>query len=603
MRHILCIHLLNWPIDRLIRRLRWRKQQPPNLLLVHTVANRQIIVAADCASLQQGIRPGQTLTEARVRLADPLVRLWQPAEDSKALEALGRYLMRFTPVVATTTCDATNLFTEASSAAQKRPAASPLDPSVLYLDLTGCEHLFGGLDAMLRTIAQTLTRLCLFARLAVATNPTAAYALTCCAGSALPVAESDSPADILCCLPVASLRFEDRILHLLNQLGIETIAQLLKLPRNQLASRFGPSLLQRLDQALGVIPQPLVPLPCHRPIEGKMEFEGPVIQPEAIEEAFRRVLSPIIEQCYRRGQGLCELKVTLPRPDDASLTFSLQLSHPTRSPKLLLNLFRCAMEQQQMAAAPLSHSSLRRSASPSIGQGRHYVAQPNFDAAFIGLRLKATRLDALTEQQTSLDGQDEPADLEQWMETIDRLRIRFGPDSIVQAKPVESHLPEHAFAIVPAEEPQRHQGTKAQLPVHSQSASLSSPASDSEPSPWAITEATSGTSRCLKQGQALACTAAVGSAHRPLTLLPTPQEIRVTVSPSDDRDGRPIQFSDEDGFHRVAHWVGPERIASQWWEGHNKTRDYFDVEDDAGRRHWIFRVQETGHWYLHGVFS
>ena len=193
-----------------------------------------------------------------------------------------------------------------------------------------------------------------------------------------------------------------------------------------------------------------------------------------------------------------------------------------------------------------------------------YISQPNFDAAFLGLQLSATRLDALGQQQANMVETDEEAGMEQWQETLDRLRIRFGPDSIVQAQLVESHLPEHAFKLAPADEPQRHGDTKA--------------------------------SPCL-------CASVVHTAHRPLTLLPTPQEIRVTVSPSDDRDGRPIQFSDEDGFHRVVHWVGPERISGEWWEGRNKTRDYFDVEDEAGRRQWIFRVHETGRWFLHGVFA
>jgi protein ImuB len=72
------------------------------------------------------------------------------------------------------------------------------------------------------------------------------------------------------------------------------------------------------------------------------------------------------------------------------------------------------------------------------------------------------------------------------------------------------------------------------------------------------------------------------------------------VSPSDDREGRPVMFSHEGQVHRVAHAVGPERIAGQWWDGHDKTRDYFDVQDEQGRRFWVFRVAETGKWYLHG---
>ena len=75
------------------------------------------------------------------------------------------------------------------------------------------------------------------------------------------------------------------------------------------------------------------------------------------------------------------------------------------------------------------------------------------------------------------------------------------------------------------------------------------------------------------------------------------------VSPSDDREGRPVMFVHEDGVHRVAHCVGPERIAGRWWDGNDKTRDYFDVQDETGRRFWVFRVTQTGKWYLHGVFE
>ena len=595
MKHILCVHLLNWPIDRLARRLRLRPPDPqrhegretvaattplrgkegqgitaPQLLIVHAVANRQTVVAADAAALRLGIRPGQTLTEARIRSTNLLIHPWQPGDDVRGLESLGRYLMRFTPVVATTTCDATDLFSEPSSPMD--PAVTPssrlggaLSAAVLYLDLTGCEQLFGGLDDLLGTIARALAGLRIFARLAVAPNPAAAYALTFSVGPSIPVIEAASLREILAPLPIDCLRLDDRTLHLLHQLGIETMGQLLKLPRNQLASRFGRGILQRIGQTLGEIAEPLVPLPCHRPIEGRMDFEGAVGQPEAMEEAFRRVLPAMIEECYRRGQGFRELRITLPRPDEPPLSFTLQLSGPTRNPRLLLNLFRCAMEQQQRKTgrSAVPHSARGRDVpSPrqlaaTPGGSLRYIAQPNFDAAFLGLQLSATRLDTLVQQQANMVEADGQAGLEQWQETLDRLRIRFGQESIVQAQLVESHLPEHAFKLTPA-------------------------------------VADPGVPPCLS--------VSVVSPHRPLTLVPTPQEIRVTVSPSDDRDGRPIQFGDEDGFHRVVHWVGPERISGEWWEGRNKTRDYFDVEDETGRRHWIFRVHETGRWFLHGLF-
>ena len=82
-----------------------------------------------------------------------------------------------------------------------------------------------------------------------------------------------------------------------------------------------------------------------------------------------------------------------------------------------------------------------------------------------------------------------------------------------------------------------------------------------------------------------------------------PQEIRVTSGPSHDGDGVPLTFACGRTVHRLAHATGPERICGVWWEGRHKTRDYYDVEDETGRRFWVFRVLETGKWYLHGEYE
>ena len=93
------------------------------------------------------------------------------------------------------------------------------------------------------------------------------------------------------------------------------------------------------------------------------------------------------------------------------------------------------------------------------------------------------------------------------------------------------------------------------------------------------------------------------SSSRPPHLLARPVEIGVMVSPSEDRDGRPVTFTWNGHHYTVTHWIGPERIAGLWWTGHDKTRDYFEVEVPEGMRFWMFRVAETGKWYLHGVYG
>ena len=62
-------------------------------------------------------------------------------------------------------------------------------------------------------------------------------------------------------------------------------------------------------------------------------------------------------------------------------------------------------------------------------------------------------------------------------------------------------------------------------------------------------------------------------------------------------------------MHEVARAEGPERIAGEWWRRDMPERDYFRVEDDCGRRFWLFREglyeRETAmpNWYVHGVFA
>ena len=58
-------------------------------------------------------------------------------------------------------------------------------------------------------------------------------------------------------------------------------------------------------------------------------------------------------------------------------------------------------------------------------------------------------------------------------------------------------------------------------------------------------------------------------------------------------DGPPLHFTWRRVAHRVIRAEGPERIAPEWWTGlaapPERTRDYYRVEDDEGRRFWMFR--------------
>lgn len=152
---------------------------------------------------------------------------------------------------------------------------------------------------------------------------------------------------------------------------------------------------------------------------------------------------------------------------------------------------------------------------------------------------------------------------------IDRLSVRLGPERVRQFHPRQSHIPERA-----ALERAAQSGIpKADWPR-------------SEPGDPAM---------------------------RPFRLFETPQPIEVTAG---FPEGEPRSFRWKRRVHRVSLAEGPERIAPEWWRhvrgyeagNGSLTRDYYRVEDNEGRRFWLFRrglYDETERplWYLHGIFA
>ncbi len=75
-------------------------------------------------------------------------------------------------------------------------------------------------------------------------------------------------------------------------------------------------------------------------------------------------------------------------------------------------------------------------------------------------------------------------------------------------------------------------------------------------------------------------------------------------------DGPPRHFRWRGVLHQVAAAQGPERITPEWWrQTAERTRDYYVVEDVAGRRFWLYRAglygrdDATPQWFVHGVFG
>lgn len=102
--------------------------------------------------------------------------------------------------------------------------------------------------------------------------------------------------------------------------------------------------------------------------------------------------------------------------------------------------------------------------------------------------------------------------------------------------------------------------------------------------------------------------------ERPVRLLDRPELVEVVYAVP---EGPPAQFIWRRQTHRVMRTTGPERIAPEWWRDRAGTRlrDYYKIEDQLGRRFWLYREGVHGdgrgrdawgndpQWFLHGMFA
>ena len=490
-------------------------------MILRTVGQRRVVVDASDAAIRHGIRPGMTAAEARALHGQLFCFDEELAVDRRALEALGRWMTRFTPVVS---CER----------AGNGESYNADPPTALWLDLTGCDRLFGGIASIADAIVIALNRFDIPASLAVAPTVGSAWALASTTRQSPLVVEADALTCAVRPLPITALRLNDNVLRDLRDLGLVTIGDVLALPRALLPARFGPLLSKRLDQLTAELPEPLVGLVYDPPVTASHRLDAPIVSPEQIGLVFEQLLDAVLSDLARRGRGVRSMRLTL-APDRGwgkpIVRREIALARPHRHRKTLLELLA-----RQIERIDCEHG-------------------------FVTFCLDVPIHEAVTEVQGDFFEGKSRAEAFEFDLLLQRLRARLGDEAVIRPRLVESHLPERAWR----------------------------PLNDDHESPAFILATTS---------------------PRPLTLFAAPIEIAIVCEPSDDRTGRPRQFTHRREVYRLTQTVGPERVGCEWWRGHRHTRDYFDVEADTGQRFWIFRVLHirppddvAARWFLHGRFD
>jgi protein ImuB len=445
------------------------------------------------------------------------------------------------------------------------PTASPWNEGNgadgFFLDIEGAAHLFGGEASLIADLGSRLDHFGLLARIAVAATPGAAWALSRFHAAPRTVLPPGEEAEALAPLPIEALRLSAETRITLRRLGFKTVGALIDKPRAPFAARFTAELLRRLDQALGRVEEPLVPIvapPVYHSLRYLLE---PIVTQQAVGALASRLMQNLVHVLVRDDVGARALRLCLYRVDGAVETIGIGLTMPTRSVAHVARLIALKLET--------------------------LAAMDDAGFGFEAIGLAVTRAEPIPARQTELISAAEDGDrAERCAALIDALRQRLGPSRVRRFEPVASHLPERAEVSSPINGeapawmpswPQPEQARPLLLLPRAEPAEVTALVPDGPPRRFCWR----GVTHEVEAAQGPERIGAEWWRH-PLPF-PPPRG-----TPPRSRGGDPVAGEDR------------ERAP---------TRDYYLVEDAGGHRFWLYREglygRETvaARWFVQGLFA
>jgi protein ImuB len=405
----------------------------------------------------------QVLTSLNVEAEGAGLRLGQPLRDATAM------CPGLQTVVADPLAEAAFLTVLRRWAGKFSPWVAEEEPAALVVDLTGCAHLFGGEAALLVEVEQDCAALGLTVRAGVADTRGAAWALARFAGRVgLPARSGDaidqearatrsravkrrgwerggdapargagiSPQGVIAApgqsrqalagLPLAALRLPAEALEGLSRLGLRRVSEVMDMPRGPLARRFGAETMRRIDQALGLEPEPVAPARAPLHFAARLTFPEPIGKGEDIVAGLDRILPALCARLMAAGRGARRVRVQAFRVDGQVQRVEVGLARPAREidrirPLLLLKIDQIdpgfgidCLRIEAVETEPVHAQQHRGHADASAFASARQVE----DTALIDL--------------------------------IGKLGARLGTEAVTRLHPGESHIPEKAVQVLSA---------------------------------------------------------------------------------------------------------------------------------------------------------
>ncbi|MDD9922053.1 MAG: DNA polymerase Y family protein [Boseongicola sp.] len=407
--------------------------------------NAQVLVSLSAEAEMVGLVRGQPLRDAHAMCPELQTKLQNAYRDLAFLAVLRRWAGKFSPWVA------------------------EVPPDGLVVDLTGCAHLFGGEEALLDVVEADCTGLGLTVAAGIADTLGAAWALARYSGNGSDnlrsgddiaqearatrsraakrrhwerggtapvgrakllktnrIAAPGQTRTALAGLPVAALRLDAETSATLARLGIRKIEDVIGQPRAALARRFGRQLVQRLDQALGIEPEPITPARPDVVFAVRLTLPEPIGLEADIAAALDRLLPPLSDKLRDAGRGARSVRLECFRTDHGVQLIEVNLARPAADPDRIKPLLMMKVDSLD---AGFGFDMVRLSATETEPVTPH---QHRGHAA------------AASDGKVRLTGTFAEDDL------LGRIGARIGLHVITRLHPADSHIPEKSSHFVAA---------------------------------------------------------------------------------------------------------------------------------------------------------
>jgi protein ImuB len=363
-------------------------------ILVSRTGQRDVVTAACPIALDLGLAPGMAAAHARALVTDLHILEAEPEEDAAWLDRLALHAVRhWTPTAAVSGSDG------------------------LWLDLTGTTHLFGGEARFASRLLSFLRRIGFTARIAIAGTPGAAHALARFSGTPASILPDGKEGEALSDMPLRALRLSPDALAAATRFGIERVADLYPMPRGPLARRLGRGAVERLDQARGFLPEPIVPVvPFEMPIASRRLLE-PITTAEAIEQVIGDLVGDLVADLEKRGLGVRAAVLNCERVDAREQRIAVGTARATRDAKHLIRLFKLRIARIE----------------PGLGIEAMALAAPQVEIL------------APEAMGSALDIGPRAPDIAQ---LVDQLAGRVGEAALFRLEGIESDVPERAIGRI-----------------------------------------------------------------------------------------------------------------------------------------------------------